>query len=43
MNIRSSMAAFCLSLNLISLHAIAQTENVKDVFLDRLKSSEMFR
>lgn len=42
MNIRSSMAAFCLSLNLISLHAISQTENIKDVFLDRLKSSEMF-
>ena len=42
MNIRSSMAAFCLSLHLISLHAISQTENVKDVFLDRLKSSEMF-
>ena len=42
MNIQSSMVALCLSLNLVSLHATAQAENDKDVFLEKLKSSEMF-
>lgn len=42
MNIRIGMASFCLTFILVSINSVAQAESIKEEFLDRLKSSDMF-
>jgi hypothetical protein len=36
------MVTFCLTFILVSIDSVAQSESVKEEFLDRLKSSQMF-